>query len=295
MPNDWSGESKSRTEMAKYVRARIEEILGKPIPPSSRIDRMTRTIIDAADCGRIIKPDDSDFSSAVQAVMDLGQISFSLERLGRGPVGVETKAKIKRLLLDSVVPSSESDQSPGRNYQFELFVNAISDLSGLNPNFDAESGDIKVRHGRFEYCFECKRVKSIGKLEANVRQARKQIVASGLPGVIWMDITIATNPNLDFIAVPAGDDLLSKAGKWQLHKLMDKYYESIKRWISGSDTVGMMLINHVLHSNPHDGDWSLCTYYYTVPLLDQSHALFGRAKKLLAAIECGVKFVKSGA
>jgi hypothetical protein len=82
--------------------------------------------------------------------------------------------------------------TPGRNYQFQLYVAALCTNAGIPTRH--EEPDITCNVGVTTYGVAAKRLKTIDSLEVNVKKAADQIVRAGFPGIIAIDLTTARNP-----------------------------------------------------------------------------------------------------
>jgi len=85
--------------------------------------------------------------------------------------------------------SGMREHDAARAAQFELFAAARCQAAGAVPVL-AEP-DLVLQVGTKRLAIAAKRVLSLGRLEENVRKARRQIAAAGIDGIIALDLTVA--------------------------------------------------------------------------------------------------------
>ena len=103
------------------------------------------------------------------------------------------KNQLRKLVSGSGFPTRESKHSAARDYQFECLVAAVSELSGYTIRFDEP--DVLVERDNRLFGIAAKRITSHRKIESNCRKGVRQILKSGIPGIIALDISFALYPN----------------------------------------------------------------------------------------------------
>ena len=151
---------------------------------------------------------------------ELSYIKSKLQKAVNGPLHV----------LDENKNGNEA-----RNYLFEVLVSARMHLPKKGLSVDLQNiSDSAVNFKNKRLLIECKRIKSDKKIEANVRDAAKQlskgfkeISGTNIRGLVAIDLSVVVNPNADLLvkendtALRAGsiklmDDLISRYNHiWQ--------------------------------------------------------------------------------
>jgi hypothetical protein len=101
--------------------------------------------------------------------------------------------RLRPLVSGSAFPAQESDSSPARDYQFESYIAAVSELSGYRITFDEP--DVIVEGGGHRFGIAAKRPRSSRAIKKNCRKAVHQIEVSGIPGMVALDLSTALYSN----------------------------------------------------------------------------------------------------
>lgn len=183
---------RSLSEAAGYVIDQLDR-LGLGVPTESRLRRMYSAVCNSDGTSRgFIAENDPDFNTALEALRDFSQLEFFFEQVQNEPRRQEYLPTLARVVNDSVQPEDDEQNSPGRDAQAELFMFAVCKNAGTSPLF--EEPDITCDLGGRRTGLAVKRVKSVSKLQRRTREATEQIVRSGRPGAISVEITLAVNP-----------------------------------------------------------------------------------------------------
>lgn len=100
--------------------------------------------------------------------------------------------RLSQLVGGSACAVDEKKHSSPRDFQFETFVGAVFKLSGFDVAFDEP--DIVVSDNAQCIGIAAKRLRSLKRLEKNCKKASQQIINSGRPGLIAIDISHAIKP-----------------------------------------------------------------------------------------------------
>lgn len=180
-------EPTTRREQADYIVEHLTKI-GVKINPSSRIGRAQR-VLRRPD---IIQPDDPDYQIALESIRDNYQLRLIVDTMDKHRASKAFNDAACFLRKDLALPQDELKDTPGRNYQFQLYVAALCTNAGLPTRH--EEPDITCVVDGSAFGIAAKRLKSIDSLYANVKAGANQIAAAGFPGIIALDLTIAQNP-----------------------------------------------------------------------------------------------------
>jgi len=283
---------RSLAETAKFVLDSIKK-LGFEIQPECRLWQMYQVLFDENENSRSILEDDPQFGVAKEALRDFQILGFAFDYLEEA--NDTNYLNILRQLMaknDSVLSQYDLyGNSPSRDYQAELFVAAICSKARMIPIM-YEEPDICCSLNGNEYGIAVKRVKSERQFVRRIREAAEQIEQARKPGVIVIDITLATNPqNLDgntritedtfetyyhkFKYVyceqqhldhnkPIPDNYLNEFYKLYLAYFYRQKEEQIQRGIENKGVIGIVLHGHFI--NKCDNNYELETATLGVPI-----------------------------
>lgn len=131
----------------------------------------------------------------------------------------ESKKEIQKIFGGSRQPS-EDILTQARDFQFELYLAAIFDLSGFWV--EIAEPDFKFEYKGTIYSVAAKRISSESKIQARFSKAKKQIIASGVAGFIAFSIDRIVWDNMkdDCYIITNNPDALYEAGQSTLHQLL---------------------------------------------------------------------------
>lgn len=244
---------KSLIEHAALITDKLHEI-GIIPHTQSRISRMQRVVCDPEGNPRVLKKDDVNIEIAIESLRDIQQLSFILEHLIVDPDSLAYR-KLRRALKDSTLPQEDEKQSFGRDTQFELYIAAICIKAELVPVNFAEP-DVRAFLKEQQFGIAAKRLKSIGNLEKNIRNAGNQIRDSGLPGIIALDTCVAFNNENERIVAPlSGSEFGKRYGEF-FRIFIDEYNPRIQEWVRAKGVRGIIFHDHQLRADKEHG-WTL--------------------------------------
>ena len=252
--------SRSLAEKVEFVVNSIVS-LGINVRSGSRLDLMKRALLNPDGTGRYIKPDDTQFEVACEAIRDITQLEFFFDQVNLGSESNKTKLKVKHLIKDTVLPQDSSVQSPGRDVQAELFVFAACRKTGLNPTF--EEPDIVCSLDRQRVAIAVKRIKNLRQLVKRIREGADQVEEAGGYGVIVVDVVIAINPKNYRVIAKVPDVAFGLTWMCLLKNVVKKYYAKIQDAVQEKGVLGIILHDHWVRmdSNRH---WGLETMTYRI-------------------------------
>jgi hypothetical protein len=182
------------------------------------------------------------------------------------------------LRKDLALPEDELRDTPGRNYQFQLYVAALCTKAGLATRH--EEPDVTCDVDGTTFGIAAKRLKTIKSLEDNLKEAAKQISDVGLPGIIALDLTVAQNPTNRRVMSAIESQwypLLSDARSRELFK---KHGERIRELVDGKNVLGVWTYMSTLRLMP-DRIWShdCWSFWFDTTKNAQEDALFEQFQK----------------
>ena len=254
---------------ARVLRELAE--LGVRVDPSSRIAQQANSYLDPKGIlPQIIEPDHCLFQTTLEAMRDLKQIAYILQRLRDAvPQGV-LAARLKRLVEDNVLPQDTRGNSFGRDVQCELFVAALCQQARLFAELH-ESPDVRCRIGRQTLGLAVKRIKSVDhfeeRFEQHFRKAVVQIVESRLPGIVVVDISRSGNPaNWRVPPNVSSEQLYCGVGS-VMDRVEVRFRQHMLHWVKGSTVHGFILLDHHVRQDAIGG-WGqdlICRCYNLCP------------------------------
>lgn len=241
---------RTRTEAAAYVMAEFREM---GLEPPSRVVEMHR-VLSRGD----VPFDDPDFSTARESLRDLHQLVFIFEQLYIHRDNPRFRNVVKHLLNDSVLPQHDRD-SPGRDYQFHLYLAAICQNAGLMP-VDYEEPDVTCFVDGTKFGIAAKRLKSTKtrQLENNVRKGADQLRRQGLPGIIALELSLSRNQSNQPIISQIQSQMHLMIADAKNRQFREKYGAAIRRWVAGAGVRAVLVIETSFRVRPdrqwwHDG------------------------------------------
>src|SRR5438045_1561700 len=123
-----------------------------------------------------LPPKHHDLPIAREAIKDIIQLNFIHEQLALGDAHSDFNRRFKVMLKDDCLPQECGSDTPGRDTQCELYVEAMCEKAGLSPVFK-DRPDIICDFAGEKLSIEVKRLKSFGKLQQRICKAAEQIEA----------------------------------------------------------------------------------------------------------------------
>lgn len=263
----------TRREQADYIVERLTQF-GVRINPSSRIGRAQR----ALHRPDVIQPDDPDYQVVLESMRDNYQLRLIVDTMD---VHRDSKAFNDAAYLlrkDLALPQGELKDTPGRNYQFQLYVAALCTNAGLPTRH--EEPDITCDVDGTTFGVAAKRLKTLDSLEANVKKAASQIAGAGFPGIIAFDLTIAQNPTNRPVMSVIESQWYSYLTDARLQDLFWKHGDRIRKLVDGKNVFGMWTHVSTLRLMP-DRTWShdCWSFWFDTTTNSQEDSLFERFQK----------------
>jgi len=259
---------KAYQEIAKALRIRLEALEISP-RKDTRFDEMIR-LCEAEG------PFPLSDLAALRACKDVAEFQFIIDILAEKTMSANHERRFREALLDPLQPDGKSN-SPGRDRQFELLVEAVLTKAGLQPRFATLPGrpDFLVTFCNRDYAVEAKRLKSINRFQEQIEKSFDQLAKSGVTGFVAMDPGSALRPGADFVSLPVSDSAQFTDWTRECKDFFDEPINGMKRlhhiigWKRARDVRGMFFMDWVVRNSPesalgHDA------MYYGVPF-DQHH------------------------
>jgi hypothetical protein len=242
---------RTRAENAEFV-IRSVKALGLEPNPTSRLMQMHQVLTGA---NGIITPDHPDFEAAVEAERDMQVFAFVFDQVPAHPNDTGFHRLIRTALKDSLLPQDDRTRSKGRDAQFELFVAAVCQSSGMLPVV-REEPDVTCVVQRIKFGIAAKRVKSVASLEKRVRDAADQVRRTRLPGIIALDTCVALNRENQRITVPIPEEEFWRRYKQGVYHFIGEYHDRVQELVRGKGVLGLAIHDHQIRFQPN-GEWTL--------------------------------------
>lgn len=140
---------------------------------------------------------------------------------------------------DTLIPNGS--RSPGRDFLFEHFVGARFSTAGCKviqyePDFICSYENVK-------FGIAAKKL-SVGNLHPRISKARDQIIASGMPGIIILDLSSDFLKNGNSIFVSSHEDYIQTVHNWMESNFLSKIRSHWKEWgLDGAVIPAVMAFN----------------------------------------------------
>jgi hypothetical protein len=128
-----------------------------------------------------------------RALLDVSDLSLIAEQFATATPVKGFHYAAERAMKGGKLLADEKNHSPGRDFQFELFIGAIFKRGGYDVWFDEP--DVIVRGDFGDVVIAAKRPRSADNLPALFEDADDQIDRSGMLGLIAVDISFLIMPN----------------------------------------------------------------------------------------------------
>ena len=242
---------RTRRENAAFV---LDFIRAQGVEPhrNSRLMQMFRLLTASSP---IIRNDDAHFEIALESERDITQLAFVFHQLREWPKTDEFVLMIKKLVKDSALPQYDRKHSKGRDVQFELFVAALCQASGLTP-VSMEEPDVTCCVTDLKFGIAAKRLKHESNLEPRLSKAADQIARTKLPGIVALDTCIALNRKNDRISAPIPDHEFGRAYKAAITTFVKRHHARIQECVRAKGVRGIVIHDNQVRRQP-DGQWSL--------------------------------------
>ena len=256
---------RSLTEAAQFVLDSLGN-LGINVPPGSRFDRMCRVLRNPDGSSRgVIPEDDPDYQVAHEALRDVTELEFVFEHGRLDADSQELRKILGRLIGDSVLPQNDTQKSPGRDAQTELFVFALCQRGGLAPSLTEPDIVCSVTGRRV--ALAVKRIKGMNKLVDRIREGASQVKRSGLYGIVVAEITLAVNRQNREMFAPEPRTSLGCQWSARITRLVDQEYRHLQMAVRDKGVIGVVLHEHQVSIDSR-GQRRLESMTYTVPMCD---------------------------
>jgi hypothetical protein len=140
-----------------------------------------------------------------QALFEINRMSKVVETLLKQNSSSLWLPRIQMLVSGHFSPQTEKQNTTARDIQFELYVAA----GCCNAGFEIEpkEPDILVHDFAGDFGIAAKRPKSRKTLEKNIRKGSNQIVASGMDGILAIDLSLIGNPKNEIGVVESREEI----------------------------------------------------------------------------------------
>lgn len=238
----------TRREQADYIVDRLTQF-GVNLRQSSRIRRAQRAL-NRLD---IIEHNDPDYQIVLESIRDNYQLRLIVDTMDAHRESKFFKEAMYFLRNDMALPQDDLRDTPGRNYQFQLYVAALCTNAGLSTRH--EEPDITCDVEGATFGIAAKRLKTINSLEANVKKAANQIAGAGFPGIIALDLTIAQNPTNRRMVSAIESQCYSYLSDARMRELLKKHGDRIRKLVAGKNVLGVWIYVSTLRLTPEQ-TWS---------------------------------------
>ena len=165
---------------------------GISVKPGSRFNNYRDVLEHFHEVAETDEAENVNFKLLTQANYEIELLTVIVEQLSSEPQIDGWRSEVERLISGRDLPEKEGRDASPRDFQFELYVAALSRKAGFAIRL-AEP-DVIVFHPDLEFGIAVKRPKSLGSVRPNIKKASKQIRRSDRQGAIAVDLSLAANP-----------------------------------------------------------------------------------------------------
>jgi hypothetical protein len=167
------------------------EAIGIRVPGASRLREYVNVLAKALSYETRRRPTSAELAVLHRLYVELEEFETIYDCLGKDPEVVGWQRCAERALCGSILPRTDTNTA-ARNIQFELIVAAFMRSAGIEVTIDEP--DVRARDEDGEFAVAVKRVRSASKVAYRLKEARNQILRSGRPGIIAVDLSSVINP-----------------------------------------------------------------------------------------------------
>lgn len=139
----------------------------------------------AAESGERMSISESD--AVIQTMVEFQQLSTIMDAAAATARNDQWLRQLKKLAKGAAFLTAENERPSARDTQFECYLAAVFKLSGLAA--ELAEPDVVVTYRGCKVGFAAKRPRSERSVEAKIRLGARQVQASGLPGIVAIDLT----------------------------------------------------------------------------------------------------------
>lgn len=191
--------------------------------------------IETGEAGRL------NFEYLHRALLDVAELSLIAEQFATAMPVNGFRYAADRAMKGGKLFGDEKNHSPGRDFQFELFIGAIFRRGGYNVWF--EEPDVIVRGDFGDVVVAVKRPRSTDNLPRLFDDADDQIGRSGKLGLIAVDISFLLMPN--DLHLPAAADAVRLLNAAVDAFAMDTR-DNARRFVQSPSTIGYVIYASML-------------------------------------------------
>jgi hypothetical protein len=189
---------------------------GYRISESCRFCLFIKELSEFIDNGFGLKERQFDIALLAEGIRDFAELSAIVNSK---TLRKKSRKEIQIIFGGSVKPSKDN-LTQSRDFQYELYLAAIFDLSGFYVLIDEP--DFTFRCEKVTYSVAAKRINSEQKIHARFSKAKSQIKKSGINGFIAfsLDRVVWDKVRNDPYIITSNPDALYNAGQSTLHDLL---------------------------------------------------------------------------
>ena len=138
-----------------------------------------------------VNPLSLDIHLLHRAAYEVPQLMRVVEELSKPPAVSGWQQRVRKVVRGSSLPAPEGKSEP-RDIQFELFTAALCRRAGYA--IELTEPDIVIHSGSMIFSLAAKRPSSSKRISKTIQKASSQIVDSGIPGIVVLDVSQLLNP-----------------------------------------------------------------------------------------------------
>lgn len=216
----------------------IEKLRQFGMKDSSRLMRM-KEVLERG----YIAPDDPDLQIALESMRDIHQLGLIVDTMESSRGDAEFRQNLKHLPHDEVLPQDEQN-TPGRDFQFQLYIAALCLNAGLKVKYG--KSDVTCIVNGSTYVIEAKRVKGYKKLLGRVAEAAMQILEAGIPGIIAIDLTIPRTKDIKLTTSRLLDGIHEMEADQRKERYFQEHENQLLDCVKGTGTLAVLVFESVV-------------------------------------------------
>jgi hypothetical protein len=168
--------------------------------------------------------------------VELSELRTIFSAATASPDSLMWQSHLKKLVAGTH-PDTNSKNAPVWNFQYEMFLAAVIQLSGYEVAL-AEP-DILVKDARRIVGIAAKRPHSLNNLSNNLKKGARQIRMSGLDGLVALDVSLIVGQNSCLIGDSHAGAIVTV--KYLVDKFVKEHFADIKRACQGKHVMGALV------------------------------------------------------
>ncbi len=269
-------------EKIASVRARLVP-LRQPMRAGDRLSQMADLFAGPEGNMVAVRTTSPEFRVVLDAAREFALLEYTLNHWPFDLNDGRALVMLRHSITDPLLEWDRTQPARGKSLQLELFVAAMCHRAGLRP-VKLGAPDVQCTLRERLFGIAVKRALSPNDVPELLRDASKQVHATGDRGVVFVDISCAFSQRFGFVTRPMTDAESAELHAAWVRKCIEPLYGTLKRTVHGNQTIGVYFWSSFLRFAPGTG-WQPETLLMDVDTSQENRShrrLFAAFRSMLA-------------